>query len=283
MTRSFCILLLASITFSIFGQSLQVDTITIYSYSQTSRGLVTLIDGKLSSQKKLAELEKCDSVWASDTTLRFVELKDLKGRLKKTFYTKGIESPYFGEYKEYYTNGKVKIHGYHTLPFKIKTDSIRTVHSESYPDGKWTFYAKNGKMVMVKSYKEGIANGEWTLFDNKERKIIVKRFVNGKSNGEWMNYIYHNKNSSTGHGKDFQMGVQISDCNSCFFDFKSDEFEHQVGSSYPIKAYNNCVVGRYSESLLEDGQFYFLKDGVIIKLREFSKGEIINEINYDYR
>lgn len=263
----------------------QVDTIKRYRYHTSSSSLFTKIDGKLSSNKKLKNIQRLDSIWESDTVLRCTVLMNLKSEKLKIYYDKGIETSYFGEYKEFYKNGKIKIHGYYTNPPKIETysDSIHTVNSMSYPDSVWTFYSEKGKKLFEKRYKEGIAHGTWFKFDNRERKVIEKSFLNGKSNGIWWNYSYKGKNSRLGYAQDFYNGVQIGNCNQCTFEFDSENIDLKVGSIYPLKVDQNSVCSRASEIILESGKFYFIDDGIITRMREFKNQEIINDIKYDYR
>lgn len=145
MTLLFCL--------SSYGQTIKVkDTLDAYLWSQSSDGeFFHTIDGRWVSKEKFEAIEALDSIYENINQLHFVRFRNLNGKIKYSYLDLGPDmgGPY-GEYKKYYNSGRLKVHGFYTLPFDSHGGSAEL-------DSIWTYYAKNGHVDSIKKYINGLA------------------------------------------------------------------------------------------------------------------------------
>ena len=90
------------------------------------------------------------------------------------------------EYKEYYSNGK------------IKTSGVKENYLEI---GEWKYYFENGNISKVGNYENGELNGEWKYYHENGLLRIIGKYVKGKDTGLWKYYHENGALSIIGYYK----------------------------------------------------------------------------------
>jgi antitoxin component YwqK of YwqJK toxin-antitoxin module len=123
--------------------------------------------------------------------------------IKAQAYYKGD----LGLYREFYTNGKIKMEGFNYMG---KSDSTWTYYyengakqaegkySEGHRNGDWTFFHRNGNISASGIYDMGEKNGKWTYFHENGKISSEGEEREGKKEGYWK--IYDNQGEFKGEG-----------------------------------------------------------------------------------
>lgn len=148
-----------------FGQN--IDTIKYYKvpgslyYSIIGTDTVAKLNGNPISIKEYLKIENTNCrLWGScegqqdSSDLYFVNTYDLDENLLYCTYQLGPEEIFFGPYKEYYKNGKIKIEGQYMF---YGTDRKQYENRKHWNNktGEWKYYNEDGKLIKKRKFKNG--------------------------------------------------------------------------------------------------------------------------------
>ena len=241
-----------------------------------------ILDDKVYPKEICNELEKSFDYLFFDTTIDYnnLSVNDIKfiryiypnKVLKHTQYQVDPELGPFGEYINYYTNGKVKS----IWHFEEPNDSLTNY---GVMTGDWWYFNEKGDTVGVKRFKNDMAHGKWVAWLGDTIRI-VREYKNGLSHGVWnvdhytkyssstRPYIYHNGFYSTTYG-----------CNEVFESFL--DIDENVYEKYRTINYKGFKYGKSGN--IEVGKFQIVRDGIITEMKEFKEGNLVKHIKYDYK
>ncbi len=152
-------------TLGLIGQNFKVDTLHVIDFNgmlemSIGQDTVCSLNGKRISTQKYLSIRQANCIlWRycdeckCDTTVHvfFVYEYDMKGQLLRSSYRIDPEHIYFGPYKEYYRNGKIKTEG----QYVFFTDSWQPFYDSKnfYKKiGTWKYYQRNGKLRRTVKY-----------------------------------------------------------------------------------------------------------------------------------
>jgi hypothetical protein len=148
------------------GQTyLKIDTIKVYDFVgllkyQIQGGDTTCsLNEKPFPVKEYQRIEKYNcKLWGDcrDTSqhIFYVNTYDLNERPLFSTYQIDPENIFFGSYKEYYSNGIIKIEGQY-LFFGNDWKQYENEKNWNKKDGVWKYYNENGKLKRTKTFKHG--------------------------------------------------------------------------------------------------------------------------------
>ncbi len=274
------LIILALLVFGLTGYAqvnLKIDTVDYYMFSSLSHSNgIYSVDGKQITKDEYLKLSKANNEYdKSIKGIRFVRNRTHNGLLKFTTYEMDQEIGPFGEYINYYENGNVKS----IWQFQLPNDSMTNFNT---PEGLWVYFNNDGDTIGFKQYKNGLANGKWYARVS-DSTYIIKEFKDGFSDGFWSvhrmdegggkyhrPYAYHKGfyHSTYTHNENFET----------FIDKGENVYPYQRGWIEIKKI-------EYGENraYINNGEFYILKDGIIIGRKEYKDGELIKNVKYDYR
>jgi len=90
--------------------------------------------------------------------------------LQDDIYVDKDGKPFTGKYKEYYSDGILKL-------------EIEMVNGTK--NGKGVLYFKNGNIQDVYSYKQNKMDGLWLTYNEKSIKTAEANYLNDKKDGSW--------------------------------------------------------------------------------------------------
>jgi len=141
------------------AQTLSIDTIKVYDFTGSSgliQGTDTIctIDNKsvtyavykkvMDSNKPLLRSQK-----EREGKLLFVYSYDLNDVLLFTTYMISVEERNFGPYKEYYSNGKLKVKG----QYLDAIGYLKSEHGCMIKNGEWTFFNEDGSVDNIEYWE----------------------------------------------------------------------------------------------------------------------------------
>ena len=297
MNKSIFLVVAAFIFKTAFAQTDTLKTISRYCFHEASGPTMYMINGKekevpsvcrfdhyLVSRKTYNKIMDADSVYDNLEGLHFVLFKNPKGRLLYSYYSFGADKgePY-GEYNEYYPNGRLKIKGYYKMP----APDVRS----GVADGTWYYYTRHGRLIGTKQYRDGLADGAWMTYNKKGKLLAKKYFSKGFASGTWsMSRYYTSSLSGTwyynfykgfyqGTSYDRQQFVSLLDSEDNIKTYdETIEVEKIEYSSPEFYSYKDSDKATY----IVKGKFYEVKDGIIRSYYEFRDGELVKKIDYEH-
>jgi len=104
----------------------------------------------------------------------------------KTIKAQAFYKGEMGLYREFYSNGKVKLEGYNRAG---KSDST------------WIYFYENGVKQAEGEYEDGQRNGQWTFFHDNGNISALGTYHLGEKSGNWQYFHENGKISSEGEEK----------------------------------------------------------------------------------
>lgn len=155
----------------VFGQ--KIDTIKYYAFRSMHIDYVKnkyVINGFKVSSKRGEEVDSCNCILerrCGDSTkhIFFVKTFDLHEKLLYSAYQNNPEHIFWGPYKEYYPNGKIKIEGEY-LFFGTDLKMYQDKKNWNKKIGLWKYYNKKGKL------KRSEKQGKWKYYN--EAGTLIK-------------------------------------------------------------------------------------------------------------
>jgi len=166
MIRSLAILAISFLTnfTPSYGQEhLKIDTIKYFVFDAvmhyTVQGKDTtcgIVNGKSFPVKEYLRIEKINcrlegECRDSSEHLFYVNTYNIHGQLLYSAYQTGPEDLFFGAYREYYTNGKIKAEGQY-LFFGNNWEEYNDENNWNKKTGVWKYYNKNGKLKRTENF-----------------------------------------------------------------------------------------------------------------------------------
>lgn len=255
--------------------SAQVKSIQIVDHYTATLGWPYTINGKWVSKRKAMKVMEMDSIYESLDTLVFLEEIDLKGRILRSYYSTGpdLGDP-FGEYTEYYKNGKLKVRGYYKMP-----------PCNNHEDSLWTYFSKRGKKIGEKRFRDGLAHGRWVYYDDAGNILLEKRYKNGLSDGEWLLQTFRDRHLTAYAKRVYHNGFLHVDYDAELKFSSSLDLQENL-NTYQYLIFTSDTVEFHQErknNYYQNASFFVVRDGVKIQYKEFEDGELVELINYDYQ
>jgi antitoxin component YwqK of YwqJK toxin-antitoxin module len=260
------------------GQS--IDTMEYYLIENIGKGSEGYwVNGKNVTEEEYLRCEALEAhnmaFFQSDTKLHYMIYKTIDGAVTSTQYQVDVENGPYGEYTCYYANGRVKVHGFYEMPNDSMSNPCKI-------DSTWTYYDETGVVIATKRYKNGLAHGKWNLYDPSTKKRVEKEFLHGFSNGTWtagyyLDYYYEGQTCQFRNGfKHISYPFEYS------FEMELDKKKYLHSCDNPVIIKPITYANDKTQTYIAEGKFYIIRDGIIIELVEYQKGELVKRIQYDH-
>lgn len=100
-----------------------------------------------------------------------------------------------GEWKEYYTSGKLMAEGKYKNSQRIENwkfyhengnlEQEGKYTSRGRPDGEWIYYHENGEIYKIENYYNGYLDGEYIEYSDTGKVIVKGQYEEGYETGAW--------------------------------------------------------------------------------------------------
>jgi len=132
------------------------------------------------------------------------ELNYKNGKAKPpiVYYRKNKETPFTGEEKLYFNNGKVKTqmrfenglkNGEEIIYYENGNVRFRTNYRKGLKNGRYSTYYPNGKINLERVFRSGMIHGKSTNYYKDGRKHIEGNYKFGQRDGKYKSYDYKRK------------------------------------------------------------------------------------------
>jgi hypothetical protein len=275
----FLVLVTATLAFSQIPK--HVDTLDYYVFV-TMQNLETScdIDGEIYPKElcdrivsTLSNYNHRDSDNITLEDIRFTRYRLPNGTIEHTQYEVDPEIAPFGEYINYYPGGQVKSKWYFQEPNS-------SLSNEGVMEGVWLYFNTTGDTIGSKRFHNGLAHGKWTIILS-DTTWVVKEFKNGFSEGLWTVHRIeggHEMSRPYAYHNGFYHSTYV--CNESFETYLDmDEHIFQKEGILEVDSIEYADNRQY----IKNGKFFVLRDGIRIAVKEFSDGELVENIKFDYR